>query len=199
MAVRNSATGQLVEDERRESSGKLIIRHLVPGKYEMVVYTHKCITNLGSSGDAVQAFDILLEMRVRALRQVDGREGEAAKASVPIQITDGSSRSAGSESADPATSPHATPLLVSADELRCMQEYLHLPEELNANGVSSQIDMSESFFLPTHAFESHEIRFTPREGQEALRVLVTRANSKVAIYTQSDRQLVAQSRPVESG
>ena len=46
LAINNVETGQIVEDERRDSSSKLVIGYLLPGKYEMIVYTHECITNM---------------------------------------------------------------------------------------------------------------------------------------------------------
>lgn len=47
------------------------------------------------------------------------------------------------------------PLLATEEELHCKSEYLSLPTELDQNGVFSQIDFSEAFFLPTFSYQSH--------------------------------------------
>jgi hypothetical protein len=61
VAINNVATGQIVEDERRDSSSKLVVGYLLPGKYEMIVYTHECITNMDPEhGKAINSFDIKL-------------------------------------------------------------------------------------------------------------------------------------------
>lgn len=92
-----------------------------------------------------------------------------------------------------------TPVLATEDELHCRSEYLPLPEDLDANGVTAQIDWSEAFFLPTFAYTSHEIAFTAREGQEVLRVFLAKSNSKVSIIKKGDRAVVAASRAVDGG
>jgi hypothetical protein len=59
VAINNVETGQIVEDQRRDSSSKLVIGYLLPGKYEMIVYTHECITNMDPEhGTAINAFDL---------------------------------------------------------------------------------------------------------------------------------------------
>jgi len=59
--------------------------------------------------------------------------------------------------------------------------------------------MSETFYVPTSEFHSHEISFTAKPGQDALRVLLAKANTKVSLIETSSRSLLAQSRPVEAG
>lgn len=90
-------------------------------------------------------------------------------------------------------------MLVTEEELHCRNEYLPLPDDLNANGLTSQIDWSEAFFLPTFAYTSHEVSFTAREGQSALRVFLAKSNCKASILNKEDRKLVAQSRPIDQG
>lgn len=61
LAINNVVTGQVIEDERRDSSGKLIVGHLVPGPYELIVYSHECVTNMDPAhGQAMHSFDLLL-------------------------------------------------------------------------------------------------------------------------------------------
>lgn len=60
-AINNVVTGQVVEDERRESSGKLVVEHLVPGPYELILYTHECVTNMDpAQTKAISSFDLLI-------------------------------------------------------------------------------------------------------------------------------------------
>lgn len=140
----------------------------------------------------LKAFDVLLEMRVRPLRKIGVHGGELTKASLPVKLTDNSG-SSGEQAKEIA------PLLVTEEELHCRNEYLPLPEDLDANGLTSQIDWSEAFFLPTFAYTTHEVAFTAREGQAALRVFLAKSNSKASILNQEDRKLVAESRPIDQG
>lgn len=78
-----------------------------------------------------------------------------------------------------------------------MKEYLPLPLSLEPFGITGSVDISETFYLPSYAFESHKILFTVRKGQDALRVLLAKSNSKIAIYQESNKKLVGQSRPIE--
>jgi hypothetical protein len=87
--------------------------------------------------------------------------------------------------------------VVSKAELACLKEYLPLPASLEAFSITGSVDISETFYLPSYAFTSQKILFTVRKGQDSLRVLLAKSNSKIAIYKESDKKLVAQSRPVE--
>lgn len=78
-----------------------------------------------------------------------------------------------------------------------MKEYLALPLSLEPFSITGAVDISETFYLPSYAFESHTMLFTVRKGQDALRVLLAKSNSKIAIYQESNKKLVGQSRPVE--
>ena len=90
LAISNRETGAIVEDERRDTSGKLIIGHLVPGEYQMILYTHECITNMDpASGQAFSSFDMALKVSFRLLRLFshnDGPSRAALGASVPVEI-----------------------------------------------------------------------------------------------------------------
>jgi len=98
LAINNVATGQIVEDEKRESSGKLIVGHLVPGPYELIVYTHECVTNMDPSHDkAISSFDMLFQMSTRLLRVADRFDGASVAASVPVEILDYSKGRSGQE------------------------------------------------------------------------------------------------------
>lgn len=72
VAINNVETGQIVEDERRDSSSKLVVGYLLPGRYEMIVYTHECVTNMDPEhGKAISSFDLRLQMSMRLLRLAD--------------------------------------------------------------------------------------------------------------------------------
>lgn len=81
--------------------------------------------------------------------------------------------------------------------LGCLKEYLPLPPSLEAFSITGSVDISETFYLPSETYTSHKISFTVRKGQDALRILLAKSNSKIAVYKESDKQLVVQSRPVE--
>ena len=138
-------------------------------------------------------------MSVRLLRLADQRDGASAYASVPVEILD-YSQSPGGPGAKPTLKEDATakPLVVSQEELGCLKEYHSLPGSLEAFSITGAVDISEAFYIPAQSYSSHKISFTARKGQDALRVLLTKANSKIAIYQESDKSLVAQSRPVEA-
>lgn len=70
--VRSSQTGQVVSDERREGNARVIIPKLEPGNYDILVYSHKCITNMNSG--YIDFFDLLLELSMRPIRLSDGHK-----------------------------------------------------------------------------------------------------------------------------
>jgi hypothetical protein len=123
----------LLEDERHEGTSTLTVGLLAPGRYVVMVYTHKCLTNMRLDDDRlVKTFDVLLDMRVRPLRKLSGHSSELAKASVPVKLTDTSSGRSGDKPDE-----EVTPVLVTEEELHCRNEYLPLPDALDHNGVSS--------------------------------------------------------------
>lgn len=66
---------------------------------------------------------------------------------------------------------------------------------IDANRVETQIDFSESYYLPTHLYESYELRFTPHGSQTAIRVMLGYANAKISL-TRGDRAgVIAESKP----
>jgi hypothetical protein len=71
-----------------------------------------------------------------------------------------------------------------------MKEYLPLPLSLEPFSITGSVDISETFYLPSFAFGSHKILFTVSKGQDALRVLLAKSNSKIAIYQESNKKLV---------
>jgi len=175
---------------------------LLPGHYELIIYTHECITNMDPGrSTAISSFDLRLQMSVRLLRLADqrGSVGSAASSPVPVEILDYSQNPAG-QGARPhlKDSARAAPLVVTQEELGCLKEYLPLPESLEALSVAGSVDISEAFYIPMQSYHAHEISFTAREGQDALRILLAKANSKIAVYEKSGRALAAQSRPVEA-
>lgn len=146
VVLQNTITGTIMEDERHEGTSSLSVALLAPGKYVVLVYTHKCITNIQSEEQRdIKSFDALIDMRLRPLRKIHG--GQLSQAMVPIKLTDSTSEKEGDE--------QVTPLLATEEELHCKSEYLSLPDELDPNGLVSQIDWSENFFLPTFSYSSH--------------------------------------------
>jgi hypothetical protein len=73
IVVRNSKTGRIVSDERREGSARVIIPKLSAGTYTFEVYTHKCVSNIPN--DYINGFDLLLDMSARTMRLSDGHKG----------------------------------------------------------------------------------------------------------------------------
>jgi hypothetical protein len=89
VAINNVATGMIVEDERKDSSSKLVVGHLVPGAYELIVYTHESVTNMDPEhGVALSSFDLLLSMSVRLLREQSQGSTGAGKSAVPVEVLD---------------------------------------------------------------------------------------------------------------
>ena len=80
---------------------------------------------------------------------------------------------------------------MNAKELACLKEFLPIPHCLERYTVLGTVDVSENFFIETQSFHSHEISFIPRKGQDAIRVLLGKANSKIAIFEHSNKHLVA--------
>jgi len=193
VAISNVATGQVLEDERRDSSGRLVVGRLVPGAYELIVYTHESLTNMDPEhGVAIHAFDLLLTMSVRLLREetLGGTSG-SARAAVPVELLDYSQSAYGGGQPHVKETDNATPLVIPAEELKCFKEYLPLPESLDSRAQFGPLDLSETFYVPTTSYYSHEISFTARPGQDALRIFIAKANSKVALLEASSRTLLA--------
>jgi len=130
-------------------------------------------------------------MSMRLLRLADYQDSASAHAAVAVDILDYSQSHDGSGGKPAVKSDdQATPLVVSSGILGCMKEYLPLPLSLEPFSITGSVDISETFYLPSYAFESHKILFTVRKGQDALRVLLAKSNSKIAIYQESNKKLV---------
>jgi len=89
LVLQNTMTGTILEDERHQGTGTLTVGLLAPGRYVVLVYTHKCITNM-QLGDSrvLKSFDMLLDMRVRPLRKLSGHGRDMSKATMPVKLTD---------------------------------------------------------------------------------------------------------------
>jgi hypothetical protein len=74
----------VIDDERREATSRLIFPKLAAGKYEIVVYTHKCVTNI-QEGEYMANFDLLFDIAIRTVRIVDGHKGESRTNVVPVK------------------------------------------------------------------------------------------------------------------
>jgi hypothetical protein len=59
---------------------------------------------------------------------------------------------------------------------------LPLPKNLDSFGITGSVDISEAFYIQGQSYVSHKISFTARTGQDALRILLAKANSKIALY-----------------
>lgn len=202
VAINNVATGAVVEDERRDSSGKLVVGRLVPGSYELFLYTHECVTNMATSlsspdGRSMRPFDLALKISVRLLRVAGANDASAATASVPVEILDWSQARDGQPRVQGTAA--AAPLAVTPEELVCLKEFLPLPRSLDGYISMGSVDLSETFYIGTNSYHSHEMSFTPIKGHTALRIIIAKSNSKIVLLEQSGRQVVAQSRPAEAG
>jgi len=66
--------------------------------------------------------------------------------------------------------------------------------------VSGILDVSEEFYIPTTFSYTHHITFTAKKEQDALRVLLVKSNTKIALVEDdSSHNLILQSKPVENG
>jgi hypothetical protein len=61
---------------------------------------------------------------------------------------------------------------------------------VNENNVEGQIDFSQSYFLPTNGFENHQMHFTLQNDMTAIRIMVARANSKIALIKQDTKEMI---------
>lgn len=75
-----------------------------------------------------------------------------------------------------------------------MKNYLPLPDSLDQYQDIGKLDIHEEYYIPTTAFYSHEVKFTVKQGQDAIRVFLAKANSKMAILEDRSRNLVAESK-----
>ena len=182
-AISNIATGQIVEDLRHESSGRLIVGRLVPGPYELIVYAHNCITNMGDRDhDQMKSFDILLHMKARLLR-MSNRQSHDSRASVTVKV-EGYTEGHGNhhEKVQDGSDPESAPLVLSHEELECQKRYLPLPDVLVSQSISGELDMNEEYYIPTQFSYTHHIGFTAKKSRDALRVLLVKTNSKMALF-----------------
>lgn len=137
-------------------------------------------------------------MRTRLLRVADRHDSASEGAGVAVEILDYSKTTGeGKPRVDETAS--SAPLVVTHQELACLKEHLPLPDNLDAQAVTANLDISEAFFIPTNGYYAHEVNFTVQSGQDALRVFLAKANSKMAILEERSRSLVAESKSQESG
>lgn len=133
VAISNVATGQVVEDERRDSSSQLLVGRLLPGAYELIVYTHQCVTNMDQEvAPALTGFDLLLTMSVRLLRVQALGEAGAGRTPVAVEILDYAQGGYGGAQPRVKDSSNAAPFVVPAEEFRCRKEYMPLPTSLDS-------------------------------------------------------------------
>jgi len=95
----------------------------------------------------IRSFDVTLEMRIRMIRRLTGHQNDLVKAKIPITTS-----GFGGAKNDKGEYERITPSLYTREELMCVRDYMHLPDTLDTHGVTSQIEISETFFLPTDAF-----------------------------------------------
>jgi hypothetical protein len=65
---------------------------LAPGKYELLIYTHECITNMDPhNGIAISSFDIALQVITRLVRMAELHDQNDVPPAVNVDILDFSS------------------------------------------------------------------------------------------------------------
>ena len=163
VAINNRVTGQIIEGKRHDSSSRLVIEHMQPGEYDLIIYTHEAVTNMDPSQEkTLTSFDLLLQLSVRLLRLADQNDGAARGAGVPIEILDYS----GSSSQQPRVKDNAEaePFVLDAEELRCFEHYLALPRTVDHHSITGTLDFSEKFYIPTTSYYTHSMNFTARSG-----------------------------------
>lgn len=112
ISVRNKLTGELVADERREGSARLVVPKLSVGSYEIVAYTHMCVTNMQSG--YIPTFDVLFDVSVNTVRISEGKVSESlAAAHLPLN--------------GPVEKASVAPVVFTRLELDCMRDAVELP------------------------------------------------------------------------
>ena len=74
-----------------------------------------------------------------------------------------------------------------------------MPDVLDTHIATGQLDISETFVIPTTSFHSHAIGFSLSQGNDAVRVFIHRTNAKIAVYQKDDQKLIGESQPVDQG
>lgn len=70
-------------------------------------------------------------------------------------------------------------MVLTQVEMECLKEYLPLPLSFDSMMQFGSLDLSEQFFVPTPEFFSHEITFTAKAKQDAIRILLAHSNAKL--------------------
>ena len=81
-----------------------------------------------------------------------------------------------------------------------MRDHLPFPAQgdIDPDNLESQIDSSESYYLPTREFLSSQLSFVPREGQTALRVFLGYANAKISLVVDGESGVKVESKSQDS-
>lgn len=98
IAIHNVATDALVEDERKDSSGRLVVGRLLPGQYELIIYTQECLTTIDPHGEAENAFhsfDLAMQISLKLIRLKSNSYDAQAHNHVAIEILDSGSLKGG--------------------------------------------------------------------------------------------------------
>lgn len=151
------------------------------------------------NGIAISSFDIALQVITRLVRMAELHDQNDVPPAVNVDILDFSSGRNGDVDAQVKEQKQMAPLMFTKHEIKCMKEYLPLPERLDGWALSGRVDLHETFFIPQATFHSHHIRFTASAGQDAIQVLVVKANTMIAVYELESRSLVTQSKPMDNG
>jgi len=105
-----------------------VVGKLQPGSYELVVYTHECVTNIDphADQDAIHSFDALIYMNVHLLRVADQHSASARPPSVQLDVLDYKEENtdmARHVRSEVVGTDEVTPLQVTKRELTCLREY----------------------------------------------------------------------------
>jgi len=139
-----------------------VVGKLNPGAYELIVYSHQCITNIEQG--QLSSFDLLMSMSVRLLRvQAKGENGEG-RTPVAVEVLDYAAAAYAGETPRVKEASSAAPMVMPSDEFKCYKEYLKLPDSLDVFSQFGAVDLSEVFYAPTRNFVSQEISFSAKSG-----------------------------------
>lgn len=195
VAISNTATGAIIEDERIDTTGKLLVSKLEPGSYELILYTHQCATNMDPEhGNTIFAFDLLLSISLKLVRVMTSEHHYTAP--VPVEILDFPSQGSQAQVKSQESTP---PQHYTSDEIWCRRHFSEVPKSLETLMQFGSLDLSETYYVPVSNFYSRQMSFTVKKGQDALRVLLARSNAKIALIRDSDKKLIEQSKPIEAG
>jgi hypothetical protein len=141
-------------------------------------------------GGTISTFDLLFTVSLRLLKIADQHTELTKSASIPVEVFE--------KSGSLQKSYDSSPWVIDSQDLKCLKDYSHLPKTFDDKFLNGRLDIIEAFFIPSSEYYSHEVSFTPKQqDHDSLRILLSKANSKVVLFSVDDNAVVAQSKPVE--